>query len=46
MVAEEEYAVSLYIWFEGQDPSCYANNATSLAGIDLDFSFTLADAGT
>ena len=44
LVAEEEYAVAIYIWFEGQDESCYANNATSLAGIEIDFEFYLVDA--
>ena len=46
LVAEEEYAVSIYIWFEGQDEDCYANNATSLAGIEIDFEFYLKDAVT
>lgn len=44
LVAEEEYEVAIYIWFEGQDESCFANNATSLAGIEIDFEFYLVAA--
>lgn len=44
LVAEYEYEVSIYIWFEGQDKDCYANVATSLENVAINFNFYLVDA--
>ena len=38
---ETEYTVTFYIWFEGQDPTCYANNAINLEDVELGFDFTI-----
>lgn len=38
---ESEYTVTFYIWFEGQDPSCFANNAVGLKEVGLTFTFSL-----
>ena len=40
--AETEYTVSFYAWFEGQDATCYANNAVGLQAVGITFTFSLA----
>ena len=40
-LSEATHKVDIFMWFEGQDPSCFANNATDLKGITVDFTFSL-----
>lgn len=45
VVAEQVYTVTYYIWFEGQDATCMANNATDLKNITVTFNFNLVEVG-
>ena len=35
VVPEAEYVVDMYVWYEGQDSACYANNATEINPISV-----------
>ena len=41
--AETVYTVTYYIWFEGQDATCMANNATDLQNITVSLVFDLVE---
>ena len=43
--SEATHTVEIYMWYEGQDSSCYANNATNLKNINVSFLFSLISDG-
>ncbi len=40
LTADQAYKVDIYVWYEGQDISCYATNAQTVAGASLSLTFT------
>ena len=40
LTADTPYKLDIYVWYEGQDTSCFATNAQTVAGATLSFTFT------